>query len=69
MTKPRRPFQLMVDSGSRDEPPDRYFGTLATARAAGAGYAEHFQPFIWIIEWTGGGPATAIVHVKNGKDQ
>ena len=44
----KRPYLLMIDSGSLAEPANRYFGTLSAALEALAIYPEHFQRFAWI---------------------
>jgi len=61
-----RPFQLLVDSGNRhDEPPTRYFGSLARAQEEADKLPAKFQPFVWISESlpTGG----RVTHVRDGK--
>lgn len=62
-----RSFFVMVDSGSHQDPPNRYLGTLAKARAVAAAYPDHFQPHIWIGEWTEEG--NVRWHVRNGQDK
>lgn len=60
-----RPFQLMVDSGNREEPSNRYFGSLEAALAAAEELPARFHPFVWISEFltTGG----RITHVRDGR--
>ncbi len=60
-----RPFLLMVDAASDEEPPNRYFGSLEAAVAAMEQYDEHWRRFAWIIEFpvVGG----VVAHYKGGK--
>jgi hypothetical protein len=39
----------MVDSGSRDEPANRHFGSRAAALAAFDELDARYQPFAWIL--------------------
>lgn len=41
----RLPYQVSVDSGSREEPATRYFGSLETAWLAFNEIAEEWKPF------------------------
>lgn len=61
-----RPFCLMVDAASREEPPTRYFATFDAARTAAGQYDQRWQPFVWITELTDKG---VVVHMKDGKEQ
>jgi len=58
-----RPFMLMVDSGSREEPPTRYFGSLDAALAAMDEYEERWKRHAWIVEGRG---AIRTTHVQDG---
>jgi hypothetical protein len=60
--RPDRPFLLSVDSGSREEPPNRYFETLKAAVMAMQAYPEHFQRFAWIVETD-----KRTTHIKDGR--
>lgn len=61
-----RPFQLMVDSGSRDEPPTRYFGSLTAALVALAALPESFRRFASVTELDRGDGGN-VVHVRDGR--
>lgn len=69
----QRNFRLFVDSGSGDEPPDRWFGSLSAALRAFRRLDERWQPSAWIIEYhdqhvIGGIPTVRnVVHVRRGE--
>jgi hypothetical protein len=62
-----RPFLLSVDSGNREEPANRYFGTLAAARFAAEQLPQRYWPFVWITEKREDG--ALIFHMKDGREQ
>lgn len=59
-----RPFLLMVDSGSEEEPDVRRFASLTAALAAFEGLSDESKRFAWIIEQRDQG---SIVHMRDGK--
>lgn len=60
-----RPFLLMVDSGSEDEPSNRYFGSLVKAFDAMDKLPEHHRKFAWIMEIRHN-PRNTVLHYKDG---
>lgn len=64
MTATSRPFQLMIDAASSDEPPARHFGSLENAVKALEEVEEKWLPFAQILEKTEVG--LNIVHYRNG---
>jgi hypothetical protein len=66
-------FRLFVDSGSGNEPQDRWFGALPAALRAFDALDDRWKPYAWIIEYhdqhvIGGIPTVRnIVHMKHGR--
>ena len=58
-----RPFCLSFDSGSREEPPNRWFGSLESALLALTELPE-WKQWAWITESREG--EKAVVHMKDG---
>lgn len=62
-----RPFQVMVDAGSNEEPTTAYFGSLEKAMERfNEPWMEQWRPFTWIQEFREG--ERPITHVKDGKE-
>lgn len=59
-----RPFCLMVDSASPDEPEPRYYGSLVAAQAGLDALDERWRRFAWITEQQTDG--STVVHVRDG---
>jgi len=60
-----RPFQLLVDAASHEEPPTRYFGSLERAVTALRALAPRWQRYAWVSELRPDGGR--VVHVRDGK--
>jgi hypothetical protein len=59
-----RPFQLMVDAGSHEEPGTRYFGSYEAAEKAVLELEEKWIPFTTITELTDSG--LKLIRYQNG---
>lgn len=59
-----RPFQLLVDAGSYDEPGNRYFGSFEAAEKALFELEEKWIPFARITELTESG--LHLIRYKDG---
>jgi hypothetical protein len=55
----------MIDSGNRDEPPTRYFGSLDAAYRALDELGDKWRPFAWVSEQKPDGGR--FVHMRNGR--
>jgi hypothetical protein len=69
----RRNVRLFVDSGSPEEPPDRWFASPDAALRAFDALADEWKPYAWIIEYrdqatVGGIPLVRnVVHMERGR--
>lgn len=59
----KRPYLLMVDSDTEDEPDPRRFSSLAAAMAAFDQLDPQWKKFAWVMEIR---PNGNIVYVKDG---
>jgi hypothetical protein len=69
----QRNLRLFVDSGSSDEPDDRWFASLTAALSGFRRLDDRWKPYAWIIEYheqhvIGGIPTVRnVVHLRRGK--
>jgi len=71
--KRQRNLRLFVDSGSDDEPDDRWFASLTAALSGFRELDDRWKPYAWIIEYhnqhvIGGIPTVRnVVHLRRGE--
>ena len=65
MSRTSRPFQVMVDSGSHEEPQTRYYGSLEAALEAALALDKRWHPYVTVSEFLEDGGR--VVHVRAGK--